>query len=193
MTARPSSEKNTMTEIRVNKPEAARRQIEVAIRLLFSNDDPVAIHTLTAAGFRILRDIAHGKGIGRIQRWLDENIKPGMAGEYWAAINRPANFLKHADADPDEVLDGVKEEVNDGMLLMACMYYQDIGYELTPTMTGFMRWASAMYPHLIREDLPVKAIFQDRNLDWLRAADRERQLEMGRIAVEHAIANPDKP
>jgi len=47
-----------MATIKVNKIEAARRQIDAAIRLLFDNEDPIAIHTLIMAGFRILRDIA---------------------------------------------------------------------------------------------------------------------------------------
>jgi hypothetical protein len=50
-----------MTEIRANKIEAARRQIELAIKLLFQNEDPIGIHTLTAAGFRILCDVGKAK------------------------------------------------------------------------------------------------------------------------------------
>mgnify|MGYP001568694580 CR=1 FL=1 len=38
-----------MAKIKVNKSEAARRQIDVAIRILFRNEDPVAIHTLAMA------------------------------------------------------------------------------------------------------------------------------------------------
>jgi len=53
-----------MTEMRVTKIEAARRQIDAAIRLLFSEEDPVVIHTIASAGFRILRDIAHNNEIG---------------------------------------------------------------------------------------------------------------------------------
>ncbi len=35
-----------MTEIRTNKVDAARRQIDAAIRMLFINKDPMIIHTL---------------------------------------------------------------------------------------------------------------------------------------------------
>ena len=55
--ANESPRNHTMTEIRVSKIEAAKRQIELSIRLLFQNEDPIGILTLAAAGFRILRDL----------------------------------------------------------------------------------------------------------------------------------------
>jgi hypothetical protein len=56
--------------IHVNKPEAARRQIEAAIRQLFSNEDPIAVLTLAAAGLRIVRDLAHSGEQGEMQRFF---------------------------------------------------------------------------------------------------------------------------
>ena len=58
-----------MTEIRVSKIEAAERQIELSMRLLFQNEDPIGIHTLAAAGFRILRDLG-GKADTQIHQHL---------------------------------------------------------------------------------------------------------------------------
>ena len=46
-----------MKEIRVTKIQAAQRQINAGIQMLFRNEDPVAIHTVAMAGFRILRDL----------------------------------------------------------------------------------------------------------------------------------------
>jgi hypothetical protein len=51
-----------MAKIRINKIEAAQRQLDAAIRRLFANEDPVAIHTLAMAAFRILRDLAIKNG-----------------------------------------------------------------------------------------------------------------------------------
>ena len=93
-----------MAEIRTNKTEAARIQIEAAIRLLFSGEDPIVVHTLAAAGFRIVRDLAHAGDKGGTQRMFKNLFKPGMEGKFWKGINRAANFLKHADDDPDDAL-----------------------------------------------------------------------------------------
>ena len=102
-----------MAEIKVNKADAARRQINMAIRLLFDNEDPIPIHTIAMAGFRIVRDLAADIPGHRIEDLLAKTIKPGMEAQFWKAVNRPANFLKHADKDPNDILDDVQEELND--------------------------------------------------------------------------------
>ncbi|BBL56460.1 hypothetical protein [Methylomonas koyamae] len=43
--------------IRLGKLEAARRQLAVAIRLIFESGDPVAAHTLVGAASNILTDL----------------------------------------------------------------------------------------------------------------------------------------
>lgn len=52
-----------MTNVRINKAEAARRQVDVAIRLLFNNNDSIAVNTLANASFRIVRDLCDAKNI----------------------------------------------------------------------------------------------------------------------------------
>ena len=175
-----------MAEMRINKPEAARRQIEAAIRLLFSGEDPIAVHSLAAAGFRIVRDLAHAGEKGEIHRIFKNMIKPGMEGEFWKGINRAANFLKHAEADPDDILEGVQEEVNDSALVMACMYYQDLGYHLTPTMTALVTWYSVMHPEFILDNAPLKTIIPKELTQSLQASTRSEQLKMGRLVLEQA-------
>ena len=46
----------------INKLEAARRQLDAAIRMTFANEDELAIHTVAAAAYRILRDMLHKRG-----------------------------------------------------------------------------------------------------------------------------------
>jgi hypothetical protein len=43
------------TELHISKLDAAKRQLEVAIRLYFAWGDPVAIHTLAAAAINLLK------------------------------------------------------------------------------------------------------------------------------------------
>jgi len=140
-----------MGTIKVNKIEAARRQIDAAIRLLFDNEDPIAIHTLTMAGFRILRDIAE-KRKSNISKVTQSFIRPGMEGKFWGSMQTFANFLKHAKADPDCIIDNIQEEVNDSILLLASLYYQDLGYQFTPEMLALTGWYSAIHPDFILDD-----------------------------------------
>lgn len=169
-----------MAEIRINKVDAARRQIDVAIRLLFSNDDPVAIHTLSAAGFRILRDIVHKNKKGRIQQHFKDIIKLGMEKELWKVVNKAANFFKHADSDADEILEGVQiEKANDAMILLACFCYRDLGYQFTPEMGAFMTWSAALDPKLL-ENTPLKDLVKTQELNSIRSLSRKNQLEVGK-------------
>ena len=59
-----------------NKLEAARRQLDAAIRMTSVNEDELEIHTVPAAACRILRDMPNKRGrheaavaVGTIQRF----------------------------------------------------------------------------------------------------------------------------
>ena len=48
--------------LQISKLAAAQRQLDAAIRMFFQREDELAIHTLTAAAFQILRDLAKKRG-----------------------------------------------------------------------------------------------------------------------------------
>jgi hypothetical protein len=137
-----------MATIRVSKIDAARRQIDVAIRLLFSHGDAVAIHTLASAGARILRDLCEQQATPSHVAFKDV-IRPGKEKEFNALLNRAANFYKHADRDADEIPDGVEEEVNDAVLMIATMAYADLGYTPSPEMTALHYSYVALHPNVL--------------------------------------------
>jgi hypothetical protein len=58
-----SSEKRKAAGIFVTKFNAARRQLDAAIRMFFSDEDVLAVHTLGTAAYRILRDLQKSRGI----------------------------------------------------------------------------------------------------------------------------------
>lgn len=178
-----------MTKIRVDKFEAARRQIDAAIRMLFDAEDPVAIHTLAMAGFRILRDLAEQRGESYMENVINSMIIPGKKAGFWGATNSFSNFLKHADRDPDGTSDGVDEKVNDAALAFACMYYQDLGHLMTPEMIAFMGWFSALHPEFIRKEtgtaLRTTAEAVSKSI---KALPRHEQLAMGKQLLPTARA-----
>jgi hypothetical protein len=47
----------TKATIQISKIAAAQRQLDAAIRIFFQREDELAIHTVTAAAFQILRDV----------------------------------------------------------------------------------------------------------------------------------------
>src|ERR1700730_14381745 len=50
-------------KIKITKLDAARRQLRIPIRLWFDDDDPIAIHTLTAAAHDIIHTLFRRKGL----------------------------------------------------------------------------------------------------------------------------------
>lgn len=107
-------------------------------------------------------------------------LKPGMEKEFWKAIHAPANFLKHADKDADGMLDNVEEEINEHILFIDGLFYQDIGNKLTPEMQILQAWYIAIHPEYIRDDAPgsYKEHFLQHG-SFLRTKSRQEQLEMG--------------
>ena len=169
-----------MAIIRANKSEAARRQIDTAIRMLFRNEDPVAIHTLAMASFRVLRDLASKRDDCYLDKTLKLFIKPGMEVKFWNKFNRSANFLKHADKDPDDILDNIEKEVNELILFMSSLYYQDLGFQLTTEMTVLVAWCLALNPDFLQDNAPeaLKRPLKS-DLSYLRQRPRSEQLEVG--------------
>ncbi len=171
---------NPMTKIRVDKPEAARRQVDTAIRMLFSAEDPVAIHTLAMAGFRILHDLASKRDASNMEKAINLMIKPGKEPAFWGAMNSFSNFLKHADRDPDEIHDSVDEEVNDVILFVASLYYQDLGHQLTPDMFVLVGWFAALHPEFINENAhPSFRATAEAAGHSIRTLPRREQLAFG--------------
>ncbi len=167
----------------VDKIEVPRRQVNEAIRLVFDNRDTVAIHTLAAAGFQVLKDLCQRGGKGKLLASIQDLIKPGMEREFWRLHNRPANFFKHAKKDSDEPLEEFNEEMNDVLLFNCCGLYIDLGYLPSPEMRAFQIWYVALHPEILKEG-QVKDKIQVTSQE-LRQMHRIEQLEQGKALLDH--------
>ncbi len=177
-----------MNETKITKLQAAKRQINTGIQMLFRNYDPVAIHTVAMAGFRILRDLAKQKGL---EHPIDSMIRPGKEKEFWRRGNSFANFFKHADNDPDEVSDGFWEEANDSVLLIAATYYDLLGCQQTEEMQALATWYMALHPDVLSQDVnpAVQALVLASG--EMRSLAREEQLKIGLTVLERWSAAKD--
>jgi hypothetical protein len=85
---------------KITKIDGARRQIETAIELYFDNKDSLSVHTLAWAAFKVLFDLyPHHNSDG-----FDAQLDAILGKEGWQSMSGVANFLKHADSDPDAFL-----------------------------------------------------------------------------------------
>ena len=131
-------------EMQISKLDAARRQLETAIRLYFHTGDPVSIHTLTAAAYQIIRNINQNRGgKKRLQKDLIlELAKPEFRAELIQKMNAAENFFKHADKDPDALLE-FNPVQTDIMIQDALESYFHLTGEQTPLMTTYKAWFMA--------------------------------------------------
>jgi hypothetical protein len=91
--------------IHISKLDAARRQIDAAIRLLFEGADPVVVHTLVGAASVIISDLVERHHPDTSWDKFAQEANKITASEYFQVMRKPQNFLKHARDDADATLD----------------------------------------------------------------------------------------
>ncbi len=174
-----------MIRKKIDKPEAAKRQIDAAIRMFFNGEDPIAIYTLTMSGLQVLRDLASKQG---------ENIVDYAINEIWDSEEKKvvfqkmrdfANFLKHAERDPTGLHDEIElEKAIDRILLIACLYYDSLGHQLTPEMFALVDWLVAL------EGAP-KSLLKNAGRPIRMAVDMVDELRQGRTFSRKEQLNLD--
>lgn len=133
--------------LRLTKPEAARRQLETAVEMWFHGGEPISIHTLAAAAHRVVHDVAEHRGLEgaaltdakRLSAW---GYHPQ---EYKKAIRKSETFFKHALNDPDEVHDFSEDETQ-FILWSAIDCYHRLASDKSPLLSQFMAWMGFKYP-----------------------------------------------
>jgi hypothetical protein len=129
----------TPVVIKVEKLEAARRQMETAISLFFEERDPVAIHTLAAAAYDVIDGInEHRKGNPMFVKRRYTEL-PGKVDR--KTLNDTQNFLKHADKGPERTLDFFPD-LSEMLIVDACRTYRDLTGETVPLFEAFSRWVT---------------------------------------------------
>ena len=193
-----------MASVSITKHSAAQRQIDAAIRILFSGEDALAVHTVVAAAHRIVLDLAEKRNLAPYTESIRKTIAtlyrqqfgetiPNHKLHHWAAqfengylrphLNRPANFLKHAENDASKVLDQESLQT-DILLLVSCVTYAELGPEYTPEMNAFCRWHLAVYPHEDGDEIKTDS-------GYVHDLSRAHQLEFGDFMLSHYRESPE--
>lgn len=144
---------------RITKIEAAARQLSAAISLHFSRGDAISIHTLAAAALQILSDLAKKSTAQGILK--DETfIRPEMQKEWRRLISDAENFFKHAERDPDGILE-FHAESTAFFLLDATLLHAQLTKSLLPATNVFLIWFYVKHPNVLTDgvlgDLSARA------------------------------------
>jgi hypothetical protein len=171
--------------ISVSKLEAASRQLDTAIRLLFSHGDAVAIHSLAAAAANVFFDVAEARNGGISWRARMREDSRLTEKELKRALHDSWNFFKHADHDPNGVLQFNERESED-LMFMAVLECGDL-QPTTHAMQVFQLWYMAAYKGHLADREPV---FKDAlsAFPGLAALDRAAQLALGAALLNNPPA-----
>jgi hypothetical protein len=105
------------------KLDVARRQLVTAVQLFFDGGDPISVYSLAANAWEVIDALCGRAGVSSMSSDTRGHIPEGkdLKRDY---INSPyRNFFKHADRDPEGVLDGFDESNVDSILFLAVEDY----------------------------------------------------------------------
>lgn len=167
----------------ITKIEAASRQLNVAIDLFFNQGDPIAIHTLAAAAFRVIKDLCKHKETTQYKN-LVSFAKGETENRFWSIILKSSNFFKHAEKDPDEKL-MFKETGNEHMIYSSLVLQSDL-QDLDEKQKFFWQWMTLSQYGLIGDVLKEGniEIQGDKNFWKLPRAERIKLGRLGLIEVD---------
>jgi hypothetical protein len=133
-----------MKKIEISKLDAAKRQLKTAINLYFSYGDPVSIHTLASAAREILYDL-NKKHSGTSMLLDDHLMRDEMKKKYNKILRDPQNFFKHADRNPEGILN-LNPDISPIFIYDAILKYQELTHETVPYFIIFRGWYWAHHP-----------------------------------------------
>jgi len=136
-----------------SKQDVARGQINSAINLFSNSKDYVSANTLAWASNDLLRGVAKHHGIITFQEELEDRIKPDFV-ENWRRLLREAyTFSKHADRDPEALLEELHPEAVCCALFGSTLNYSRIFGSKTIQMLVYQNWIYARYPEFAADEL----------------------------------------
>lgn len=156
-----------MSAPKISKSEAAKRQLETAIDLFFEGGDALSAHTLAFAAFKVLLNLYPHRRNDDFGAQIDKLIAEGVG---WQRFSETANFLKHADRDPDGFLDDFDSEMVLPVIGLATLLYRRLSGDFSRKMEAFDFWIET----LAADELAIEDF--DENKERLRMESDMRQL-----------------
>ena len=146
--------------IYISKLDAAKRQLETAIRLFFNNSDFVSIHTLTCAGYDILKDLAKKQNItSQVQESFEKFIRADKRKEVLDKLNKPKHFFKHANIDdPESTVMFSPDRGSEFWIWDACSLYFKLTKEKPALMFTYEIWFTMMNRDIFMDSKLLEAV-----------------------------------
>jgi len=136
------------SSIHISKLDAAKRELEHALRLFFLSGDPVVIHLVISSSHQILRDLCRSKGLPSFIDDAMKIVKEDKRKYVADKLSSAYNFFHHADRDPDKVIE-FRPEANEYALWASIDMYYSLAGEVTGLMQAYRYWFYTKNSHLL--------------------------------------------
>lgn len=172
---------------KITKVQAAERQLVTAIDLFFRNADSVVIYSIACAAREIIHALCEKR---KIKTFFDEVLEeyPHISKkELRRLADLYRNFFKHADQDPDAVLDEFSDDANDAVIFVATHDFGRLVGGMPIEMQVFEVWFLACHPSKIRQgqEEQIASLFPD-----ISTMTRFEKKHRGLVALEWARSQP---
>lgn len=134
--------------LKIGKLEAGRRNLATAIELWFHDRDPVSIHSLAFAAYEVIHFVCKSRGCERDLLFDSAVVLDEGRGEWLEALKKAANFFKHANRDPDGVLE-FNPLTSEAFMMVAIAAIELCGEKLTDTEATFASWTYVHRPEFL--------------------------------------------
>jgi hypothetical protein len=194
-------------KIIVTKLDAARRQLNSAVRLWFADGDPVAIHTLAYAAHEIIHAIFRSRGFKGLM-FDSPRVRKDKRGMWSKTIRKAPNWFKHARDDLHGSFE-FETGLNELLLGITAAALVRMGEPQTVEGAAIGWWMYLHHPDLFIEDGFLKSLdvqvveglkragrsefFEAFTQAWGRGLFREARLTWEASAAAHRTPGPHKP
>jgi hypothetical protein len=172
--------------IRITKIDAASRQLDAGIRLLFHGGDIVAVHTLAGAASHIISDLIETAKLDRSWDLAAQKVCSIDAKTYFRIMRSTQNFLKHAKTDPHDEHEFAASDTS-AIMASAVFNLAELAGRLTIPQSVFQLWHLACNLDVLSEEFEhyqmIRSVFGN-----LTRRTPEYRLAVGRRELTEALA-----
>jgi hypothetical protein len=168
----------TTSIIRVDKLDAAVRQLRTAITLWFCDGDPVAVHALAYASYEVIHTVSKKRNPGRRDLLFDSlMIKEEQRSEFNISLKKAAYFFKHADRNPDAELE-FDPGLSDSFILYSICGREQCGAPQSDEESTFLWYLEIHHPEFVAKGRkPFTDVLPVEGVELIRGLSRRKFFE----------------
>lgn len=171
--------------MRISTLEAATRQLNLAIQMLFSNADPVAVHTLIGAASVIFSNLVEKVDLNKSWDKKAQEANALSPRQYFEIMRKAQNFFKHTDGDPEAIIEFDPIDTK-SLAFWTVMNASEIS-SLSIEAQVFQLWYIASHSPIQNvEESPLKEAIE--LVGDLRSVARTERLKIGDRVLQMALA-----